>query len=76
MDKNCSIKKDEIKDEETAEESEKIEKNMYSTHKLRILGILWCDGDAKEKGVELYDVINQGFDCLTWGDKDFQPCFY
>ena len=29
--------------------------NKFSTHQLRVLGLLWCEGDAKEKAHELYD---------------------
>ena len=31
------------------------EKNVFSCHQLRILGLLWCEGDPKEKVHELYD---------------------
>ena len=63
LNKNCKMDPDEAEDQP---------ENVYSVHKIRILGILWCDGDAKEKAIELYDVIsNQEY--LTWGDKDFKP---
>jgi len=34
---------------------EEPEKNKFSCHQLRVLGLLWCEGDAKEKVHELYD---------------------
>ena len=33
------------------------EKTLFSVQKLRNLGILWCNGSAKEKAFEFYDVI-------------------
>jgi hypothetical protein len=31
--------------------------DIFDTEKLRLLGILWCDGKTKEKSFELYDVL-------------------
>ena len=30
---------------------------LFSARKLRLLGLLWCDGDSKEKAEEFYDII-------------------
>jgi len=29
----------------------------YDVNTLKIIGMLWCDGDDKEKVVELYDLL-------------------
>lgn len=31
--------------------------NIFNVNKLRLLGILWCDGSPKEKSFEFYDVL-------------------
>ena len=31
--------------------------DIFDSSKLRLLGILWCDGKPKEKAFELYDVL-------------------
>ena len=40
---------------EICKEEENPEHNKFSCHQLRIMGVLWCEGDAKEKVHELYD---------------------
>lgn len=37
------------------DEEDEPEKNKFSCQKIRVLGLLWCEGDAKEKVHELYD---------------------
>ena len=71
MDKHCHIDLTQQEKDEGKEEAV----NVYSVHKIRILGILWCDGDANEKAIELYDVISN-LEYLTWGDKDFKPTMF
>lgn len=39
------------------DEYEGIDPSAYSVRKLKCVGLLWCDGSAKEKVVELYDMI-------------------
>tara|TARA_B110000285_G_C14752894_1_gene436017 strand:- start:9 stop:533 length:525 start_codon:yes stop_codon:yes gene_type:complete len=51
----------------------KNEPNIYSPIKLRMLGILWCQGTAEEKSTELYDAISPGKDFMVSTDKDFKP---
>ena len=60
------------------------DKNVFSTQKLRVLGLLWCEGDAGEKAFELYENIqpsNTGNDQLSstaqiaCNDRDFQKTF-
>jgi len=51
----------------------KNEPNIYSPIKLRLLGILWCQGTAEEKSTELYDAISPGKDFMVSSDKDFKP---
>lgn len=41
--------------------------------KLRLLGILWCQGTHVEKSTELYDTICFGKDFMVSTDKDFKP---
>lgn len=43
---------------------------------MKILGILWCDGEDIEKVSELYDCL-QGpdDDKIAFDDKDFKPNF-
>jgi len=53
------------------------EENKFSTHWLRILGLLWCEGDAKEKVHELYDNLQDNNQkTIAANDKDFRPNFF
>jgi hypothetical protein len=50
--------------------------NMLSVQKLRIVGLLWCDGDAEEKVPELYETLQEeGDEEISWTDKDFRSTF-
>ena len=46
----------------------------FSSFNLRILGLLWCDGDSMEKAVELYDNMQDNNQPeIAASDKDFNP---
>jgi len=49
------------------------EPNIYCPIKLRLLGILWCQGTAVEKSTELYDTICANKEFMVSTDKDFKP---
>ena len=40
---------------DTCATDEEPEKTKFSTQKIRVLGLMWCEGDDKEKVHELYD---------------------
>jgi hypothetical protein len=43
---------------------------------LRCIALLWCDGSNKEKGFELYDMMQDNDQpSIAASDKDFLPCF-
>ena len=51
--------------------------NHFKPSKLRILGLLWCEGSPKEKVVELYDCLQDAHQPkISATDKDFKPHFY
>lgn len=41
---------------------------------MRIIGLLWCNGDSKEKACELYESV-QDYDLpkIAFDDKDIRP---
>ena len=46
----------------------------FDVAKLRIVGILMCNGDPDETAEELYTVINDtGCESLTCNDRDMHP---
>ena len=46
-------------------------------HKLKCLGLLWCDGDVKEKVPEFYDILQQEGDAsIAHNDKDFKSTLF
>ena len=49
---------------------------MQSVLKLKVLGILWCDGEAKEKAQELFSVI-QDIEAtkISANDREFKMTF-
>lgn len=60
------------------------DKNVFSTQKLRVLGLLWCEGDAGEKAFELYENIqpsntendqHASTAQIACNDRDFQRTF-
>jgi len=51
--------------------------NVFKPNKLRILGLLWCEGTPKEKVVELYDCLQDAHQPkISATDKDFKPHFF
>ena len=48
--------------------------DLINVFKLRVLGILWCNGEALEKATELYDTMQDNDqDKIAASDKDFKP---
>ena len=51
--------------------------NKFCSWKLRVLGILWCEGSNKEKVFELYSNMQDNEQTtIAWSDKDFKPNFF
>ena len=49
----------------------------FDSFKLRVLGLLWCEGGADEKSVEFYDNCQDNNQPeIAAEDKDFAPNFY
>ena len=45
--------------------------------KLKMLGILWCNGNPDEKTAELYNsIVDNKSDTIVVCDKDFKPNFF
>ena len=43
---------------------------------MKCLGLLWCDGDIKEKIYEFYDILQDDKqDKIAANDKEFKPTF-
>lgn len=52
------------------------EEYHLSVFKLRCLGLLYCDGKAKEKAFEFYDMLqDDNQPSIAASDKDFKPNF-
>jgi len=51
--------------------------NVFSTTKLRVLGLLWCEGGDKEKAFEFYENLQDNDQPkISCTDKDFKPNFF
>ena len=50
---------------------------VLSVFKLRNIGILWCEGDSKEKASELFENMQDNdAPTIACNDKDFKPNLY
>ena len=54
----------------------KDQQNVFDIFRLRLLAILWCEGDDEEKLEELYDLVNDNVPNITHNDKAFIDAFY
>lgn len=52
----CDLKGENLNEFEK-EECQGVNACVFCPTKLRILGLLWCDGSAKEKAEEFYDIL-------------------
>ena len=42
----------------------------------RCIGLLWCEGSAKEKAFEFYDMLQGDQKKIACNDKEFKPSFF
>ena len=50
--------------------------NVFDIFRLRVLSILWCEGDDEEKLEELYDLVQENTPKIAHNDKEFKDAFY
>ena len=46
---------------------------MISLFKIRVLGLLWCEGNDVEKAHEFYNMLQGSQPTIACSDKDFKP---
>lgn len=58
-------------------EQRKEDEVIFDEMKLKVLGLLWCDGDLTEKAKELYDIAQGNItdNEIACNDKDFKSLF-
>ena len=50
---------------------------LFRAFEMRVIGLLWCEGDALDKAVELYDNMqDHNQPKIAANDKDFKPNFF